>query len=156
MTYMPNTPAFTPSEFTLNMEVAANSEGILYNPITVGDITILELGLFTIQMGSSVLKLWVIPQSESDPVSKDSYIKLERWIIRSNFNDFRDEIYFTGFDVKTMCDEDCNETIGEAVVGRNSRHQARIFTDYDKAYKALNVLNVINHEAKWIIVPIDC
>lgn len=97
--------------------------------------------------------MWAIPQSNPP---KEGLVKLERWVIRSNFDDFRDEIYFTGFDVKTMCDVDCNETIGESVRGCNSHHQARIFTDYDKALKAFNILNVINPEAKWIIVQVEC
>lgn len=143
------------SEFTSTIEVDCNDEGILYAPFNIDGQTITELGMYNINFGSVKLKLWVVPKTKPEKLA-DLHIKAKRWVIRSNFDDARDEIYFTGFDIKTMSDEEGNEEIGEAVKGLVSKHQARIYTDYDKAYQAFHVLKVINYDAKWIILEVEC
>jgi hypothetical protein len=149
---------FMKIEQVLAIEVRADSEGFLYNPIQFINLNIKELGFYVVDLEKITLNIWIVPASQltKERAVGDSLTANHRWMIRSNFNDYRDEIYFTGFDAKTMCDTHDNEVYGEEIPGRYSQHQVRIFTDKEKVEKAIKILETVNPQAKWIIIEVDC
>lgn len=135
---------------TITVEVEADTEGYLINPIVFAGLVVTEVGLIKRNLDGMELSVWIVPKPNPKPkpfkkeeISGTCYIQT---------NTDNDDLYFVGFEAKTMCDVDANETTGDSIVVKKSLRQARIFQNPEIAKKAIALLNVLEPESHWKIV----
>lgn len=131
---------------TITVEVEADADGYLVNPIVFADLVVTEVGLIKRNLDGMELCVWIVPKPKpfkEEQISGVCYIQT---------NTDNDDLYFVGFEAKTMCDVDANETCGDSIVVKKSLRQARIFQNPEIAKKAIALLNVLEPESHWRIV----
>lgn len=135
-----------PAEPTLIITVSANGHGVLRNPINIHGFRICKTGEYNILINGIET---VVSISSFKNVKPDDE---GLWVIASDPEFELDPIYYVGFNPKTMCDCDGNETDGESVTAKCSKRQARIFTNKQTAEQAIEVLKIISPSPQWRIV----
>lgn len=137
---------------TITVEVEADTEGYLINPIVFADLVVTEVGLIKRNLDGMELSVWIVPKPNPKPKPKPFKKEEISGTCYIQTNTDNDDLYFVGFEAKTMCDVDANETTGDSIVVKKSLRQARIFQNPEIAKKAIALLNVLEPESHWRIV----